>query len=193
MVLGLICFLALNPISGQIATSKHDFSGQGWSGGEICIACHTPHSAETSVPDAPLWNHEVTTTTFTLYTSPTLNWAPEQPRGPTKLCLSCHDGTVAIDSFGGNVGSTLISGPANLGTDLSNDHPVSVEWRHQTDLPVCGQCHSMHGPLYPEDLPFFDGYLECSTCHDVHSGTGFPSLLRMDLQGSYLCLYCHNK
>ena len=92
--------------AGTIVGSAHDFSGQGWSGGQICVPCHTPHKANITVADAPLWNHALTAATFTLYSSPTLNATLTQPGGGSKLCFSCHDGTVAINSFGGTTDST---------------------------------------------------------------------------------------
>ncbi len=186
---------------GQISGSPHDFSGSSWNGsGEICVVCHTPHNSDTAAAGAPLWNHRVTTATFTLYSSRTLVVQPEQPRGVTRLCLSCHDGTVALDSFGGMTGNTFISGDANLGTNLSDDHPVSIKWKHQNrnparQLPNCFNCHKRGGwrPITSE-LPFFDGYVECATCHDPHNGTsGYGHLLRKTLAGSRLCLHCHRK
>ena len=189
--------------SQKIAGSAHDFSGAGWSGGEICLPCHTPHNADTTEPDAPLWNHAVTSAVYTLYDSPTMDETPEQPQGNSKLCLSCHDGTVALDSFGGSTGSTFIDSAADLTTDLSDDHPVSVYWSHQTGLgpgggggggaAYCTNCHGAHGPDPPDRLPFFDHYVECSTCHNVHNGTGYAHLLRKTLAGSELCLECHLK
>ena len=192
----LIC-ATMNSWAG-IAGSAHDFSGQGWSGGEICIACHTPHNSDTGVTDAPLWNHQNTTAVYNLYSSPSLEVAPTQPRGPSKLCLSCHDGTVAVDSFGGKIGVTPMTGPKDLGVDLSDDHPVSVEWRHQeveTSSEFCMNCH--FGPA--RELVFFRPggsgpiWIECATCHDVHNKNTHPKLLRRTLAGSELCLTCHEK
>ncbi|MFQ6108814.1 MAG: cytochrome C, partial [Candidatus Aminicenantales bacterium] len=106
-LLGVLVTVALAQISG----TAHDFSGDTWNtSGEICIVCHTPHNADTSVSAAPLWNHDVTTATYTLYSSSTLDATLGQPGDISKLCLSCHDGTVAIDSFGGATGSNFISG-----------------------------------------------------------------------------------
>ena len=193
----MLCLLMISPgIFGQIAGSAHDFSSESWSSGEICLPCHTPHNADTTVPESPLWNHEVTTTTFTLYSSPTMDDSPSQPEGVSRLCLSCHDGTIALDSYGGNSGSTYISGDANLSTDLSDDHPISIEWIHQTEPPSgsCGKCHSAHGgPMTNPYLPFFDGKVECATCHDVHNTSAYTQLLRLPMAGSELCLYCHGK
>ncbi|MFC2163965.1 cytochrome c3 family protein [Acidobacteriota bacterium] len=196
----VVCLLAFTSSTfGQISGSAHDFSAtvHTWNTtGEICIVCHTPHNADTTVPDAPLWNHEVTTAVFTLYSSPTMDIAPSQPEGVSRLCLSCHDGTIALDSYGGATGTTNITGDYNLTTDLSDDHPVSIFWDHQTEDPegACGKCHSQHGGQITNPyLPFFDQKVECATCHDVHNTSTYTKLLRLPLAGSELCLYCHGK
>jgi predicted CXXCH cytochrome family protein len=177
---------------GDIVGSEHDFSGEGWSEEEICKVCHTPHEANLAAA-APLWNHDVTSATFTLYTSDFLVETPEPPRGVTLMCLSCHDGTIAVDSFGGASGTHFVTGTGQVGTDLSDDHPVSIKWTHQTDVGNCGNCHFAHGQIYSSELPFFEGYVECATCHDVHDGSGHRSMLRLSPDGSELCLYCHHK
>jgi hypothetical protein len=123
--LGLV--LVAGIAGAQITGSAHDFSGQGWGTIEICQPCHTPHNASIALP-VVLWNHEVTAATYTLYTSPTMNATTGQPDGVSRACLSCHDGTVALDSFGGATGTNFIGGDANFGTDLSNDHPVSFAY-----------------------------------------------------------------
>jgi predicted CXXCH cytochrome family protein len=177
----------------------HDFSALGWSGNEICVVCHTPHDADVAAIElaGPLWNHEVTTATFTLYSSPTLYATPVQPMGPSKLCLSCHDGSVAIDSFGGATGETFVAGDALIGTDLSDDHPISIAWEHQTQQGSCFNCHAVHGgsggPTFVSPPPFFEGRVECSSCHDVHDSAGFDNLLWISNAGSALCLHCHGK
>ncbi|MCP4665925.1 MAG: cytochrome C, partial [Deltaproteobacteria bacterium] len=106
-ILGTMGFVSVS--YAVIAGSAHDFSTQPWMAahnGQICLPCHTPHNADTSVTDGPLWNHQVTTVaTYTLYTSSTFEATDSgQPDGRSKLCLSCHDGTVAVDSFGGVTG-----------------------------------------------------------------------------------------
>ncbi len=195
-VVSFILFCTPGIAWSGIEGSSHDFSAYGWSGGKICEVCHTPHNSDTSEPDAPLWDRETTTATYTVYSSPTMDIAPVQPRGPTKLCLSCHDGTIALDSFGGMSGSSFIGGAANLTTDLSDDHPVSVQWIHQTveTSPFCANCHFGS----PRKLVFFRPggsgspiWIECATCHDVHNSENLPSLLRRTMSGSELCLTCH--
>lgn len=180
--------------AGSIVDSPHNLSGRGWGTDEICIFCHTPHNAKTPQL-APLWNHESTTATFTLYSSPTMDETPLQPRNPSKHCLSCHDGTVAIDSYGSRTGTNLMTGTAMLGTDLSDDHPVSVYWDHQTyngGNPSCTlECHRSFDP---DAMPFYDRYLECATCHEPHNKyDANPKFLRKALSGSEICQVCHGK
>ncbi len=190
----------------QITGSSHDFSSRNWSNGEICETCHTPHNADMNVVEAPLWNHTLSVATYTLYDSPTMDETMPQPLGISKLCLSCHDGTIAVDQFGDNVGGAeFITGDSNIGTDLSNDHPVSITWTHNTVGRITGQvwdnctdCHDNIGEdpsTYP--LPFYsyDGGItykvECSSCHDPHNGSGVNFMLRMSNINSNLCAKCH--
>ncbi len=115
---------------------------------QICAFCHTPHGA-TLAPQAPLWNRTLSTATYTPYTSSSLDAIDlGQPEGKSKLCLSCHDGTLAMGSVnvlnrvenpsvdftgrGLGAGDTIPSGVGSttgftrrLGVDLTNDHPIS--------------------------------------------------------------------
>jgi predicted CXXCH cytochrome family protein len=180
-----------------IVGSKHDFSGRGWGSDEVCIFCHTPHNAIASVGNSPLWNQRTSAATYTLYGSPTSKEAAGQPRAPSKLCLSCHDGTIAVGSFGGRTGMHFVAGAVNLGTDLSNDHPISVYWNHQT-LAVsssfnCLGCHfSLFGlPTPADNLPFYDRRVECPTCHEPHDQGLGGRMLRKTMNQSSLCMHCH--
>ena len=206
LVMALLLISAYPAFAG-IQASAHDFSQNLWSQGEICNVCHTPHNANAG-SDAPLWNHEVSTETYTLYTSPTLKFPTEQP-GPgnvSRMCLSCHDGTIAIDSFGGDTGSTMIADRARVGTDLSNDHPIGVRWEHQTfSFSVdCLGCHALvwdpnsysfvFGGQPGGDLKFFNRKVECPSCHDAHNNrVRDQKMLRMPMAGSELCQHCHFK
>ena len=125
-VLAIVQYGMAQSISGTL----HDFSGAAWnSTGELCIVCHTPHNGDNTVADAPLWNHEITTATFTLYSGFDMDATVAQPGSSSKLCLSCHDGTVALENFGATAtGTNFITGSALLGTDLSDDHPISFTY-----------------------------------------------------------------
>jgi predicted CXXCH cytochrome family protein len=183
----------------DIEGSQHDFSDQGWAGGELCVVCHTPHGADTTVTEMPTWNHEVTSATYTLYSSPTLDARDVgQPNGVSKLCLSCHDGTVAVDNFGGQTGDAFfVSGGALIGTDLSNEHPISFVYDDElasTDggLHPPTTTNSGLGDTIDNDL-LFGAKVECGSCHDVHNAANISGMLRKNNAGSALCLTCHDK
>ena len=204
MIVGLISEPEI-AVAG-IVGSKHDFSLMNWSGDKICEPCHTPHHANIdSGAGVPLWNHTLSSASYTLYASATLQRTVGEIQPISKLCLSCHDGTVALDSFGGKTGSVKITGTALLGTDLRDDHPFSIKWgwgfggrKHGRIVenttpnrpPKCRNCHN--ADLTRNDIiPFPNGYVECVSCHDVHNTRGNEKMLNKTLVGSALCLHCH--
>src|SRR5215216_5162445 len=97
---------------GEITGSKHDFSSQAWSDNQICKPCHTPHNADVSLTGR-IWAHTMSTAQYTYHggtvsgfndksTSRDAASVTKQQTdmdNATRLCLSCHDGTVALDSF----------------------------------------------------------------------------------------------
>lgn len=97
----------------------------------ICIFCHTPHNA---APKTPLWNKDLEPINYVLYSSSTMTAKTNQPTGPSRLCLSCHDGTIAL----GDVrvpsndiqvmGQIQTTSPSYIGTILSDDHAVSFSY-----------------------------------------------------------------
>lgn len=205
----LALLLATMPaLAGTITGSAHDFTTSAWSGGRICVACHAPHKTDTSIADAPLWNHANTAATYTLYSSPTMNATVSQPGGGSKLCLSCHDGTVAVNSFGGVTGSTMISAVNNLGTNLKASHPIGFTY----DTALATADGSLHDPATKSvtigtgaqsktgtlaAVLLYGGKMECDSCHDVHNtftvGSSGTGLVKVDQAGSKVCLACHNK
>lgn len=199
LTIAMLLFIAFSKVSvGQITSSAHDFSGETWNtSGEICIVCHTPHLADISVLDAPIWNHAVTGQTFQVYSSSTFDGTAGQPDGSSKLCLSCHDGVTAVNNFGGS-GATdqLITGNANLTTDLRDDHPVSFVY--DAALAVAdGELkdpseNSGMGSTIAADM-LIGGKLQCASCHDVHNSSGINYLLKKSNAASALCLTCHVK
>lgn len=201
LVAALVLFGAVQLSWAQtgITGSEHDFSGQGWGTTEICEPCHTPHNADATISDAPLWNHQTTTTNFILYSSSTLTTTTlTQPDASSKLCLSCHDGTVALENFGGNTtGTHFIGGGANIGTTLADDHPVSFVYNTALSTADGGlfdpatHITSLGGTI--EDDLLIGGKLQCASCHDVHNGYNNPSLLKIDNDASAFCLTCHDK
>lgn len=190
---------------GSVVNSPHNLSGSGPASGKafgntlyvqdpfqrICIFCHTPHSAQKPTDDAmPLWNRGLSAQRYTPYASPTLKASPlpDQPNGSSRLCLSCHDGTIALGNYGGSpmTDTRMLTGTANLGTDLSDDHPISFEYPNSDQLvPVTA---------LPREVKLQYGtLLQCSSCHDPHDNQ-FGNFLVLDnrLSGSPLCVACHN-
>ena len=196
---GLFIICVAQVSMSQITGSAHDFSGQSWNTtGEICIVCHTPHNADITVGNVPLWNHEISVATYTPYTSNTLDATVGQPTGGSKLCLSCHDGTVALESFSGNPGGNhFITGNNLIGTDLADDHPISFDY----DGPLATADPGLFDPTTtPSGLGgtisatmLFAGKMQCASCHDVHNSAGIDYLLRKSNNASSLCLTCHDK
>lgn len=184
-----------------IQGSAHDFSSLD-PNQRLCVFCHTPHNADTSVTDAPLWNHAVTNKTFQLYNSPTMDAVTAQPTGASRLCLSCHDGTVAVDSYGGKSGVIRLGGKLAIGADeLTNDHPISFIYDDALaaidgELFAPSSAPSGLGSTIAQNL-LFNNSLECASCHDVHNGGAAASvndhLLVITQAQSRLCLTCHNK
>lgn len=155
----------------------------------LCVFCHTPHNAN---PTRSLWNRELPGVTYTLYQSSTLQATVDQPTGDSRLCLSCHDGLLAMSNV--RVPSTnnftlgTITGSASLGTDLSDDHPVSLRY----DSSLAAQQGELADPqnLSPEIYLEDNQDLQCSACHDPHEAV-HPNFLRMDNQFGNLCIACH--
>lgn len=176
-----------------IAGTAHDLSTTG-SSDQICVYCHTPHNADATVE--PLWNATLSTSTFTAYTSSTFDGtvSGDPVIGPSRLCMSCHDGTVAIDSAIG--GTTFINpGGALLGTDLTNDHPIGFDYDAAQGLDA--ELQPSTAPLGSGDIASHlfgaNNIMTCATCHDVHGVIGVPSFLLETNDGSALCLKCHIK
>ena len=148
-----------------------------------------------------LWNHALTNGPFTLHGVGAATAADLDK--VTRLCLSCHDGTVALQSFGGNTasGTTYMTGTANVGTDLSNDHPVSFTYDAALAIADPGLWDPTTKVIGGSGSPTITAAwlpgnkLECSSCHDVHNNApGTPvHLLNKSNTASALCLTCHNK
>lgn len=202
---------------GTIVGSRHDFTANGGTykgtnntAGQVCIYCHAPHNNKSAAGEL-LWNRALSTATYTPYSSPTMNGAPVAAVGPiSKVCLSCHDGTIAIDSFGTFTGSTPISGTstAKIGPDLSNDHPISFTYNATLastdgalkDPATANVTIGTGNTGLIKDKMLFGAagdQLECASCHDVHNTTAKTAveskLVKVSTASSALCLACHNK
>ncbi len=194
----------------DISSTKHNFSTSSTgtvkasSETQVCVFCHTPHHAE-NIPAAPLWNRKASGATYTPYTSSSINAndITATPGGSSKLCLSCHDGTIAlgsvnvanaqadvtIDLQGTGAGGVIPSGTGDntgftrkLGIDLSNDHPISFTYN--------SALATADGELRDPTVESFIGNrtrgntplvplekdkVQCTSCHDPHIRDADPS------------------
>lgn len=250
MSLALVAIAISAPINNVTGT-KHNLSSAGTgsyksiAGNEdqICVFCHTPHQAS-GISTDPLWNHSLSLKVggYSMYTSTTFN-AGAAPQGTgtqlelqgngtalSNLCMSCHDGTQAINSLynpsndlGGNPTMTAfgssITTNANIGTDLSNDHPVNftydlalanadgglVDPSSTASACVAGNYANSIGQ-FQTDYPGSSlaqklvpgNQFQCSSCHGAHiyyggAQSGYSPFLKVNNVGSGLCLSCHCK
>jgi predicted CXXCH cytochrome family protein len=195
----------------------------------ICIFCHAPHNtyrlagtpgvgpvADAAFDYLPLWNHTLQAdTSYIMYdngpgapqTGHQASQAIESGMSPgstSLLCLSCHDGSIAVNSWGNTSQATLSRGNAfmapayQIGAQkaLTNHHPIGfnylvvqagdVEIRDPSTAMLTADSFVIDH-LYNENL-------ECGSCHSVHNkgNTGEKLLWRSD-QNSELCLTCHDK
>lgn len=187
---------------------------------QVCVFCHTPHGS--TVGETPLWNRKVGAGPYTTYNSTSLDAIAIQggpidiPGGSSKLCLSCHDGTLAIGNVnvlngvgsatnpgsvaiamaGTGAGGVMPDGAGastgftrHLGTDLTNDHPISLNYTNalatrdgelrvvdanQKYPPGSGSTIGVRASGYKPSLPLEPtgpggiGQVQCGTCHDPH-------------------------
>lgn len=223
--------------SAVIATGPHDMSAgsalnnaDATINGQTCVFCHTPHGGSTTVP---LWNRNNPTSTYQLYTSSTLDSTTTSATIQSSVsgaCLSCHDGSIAIDvlrnlngvaftagvaftvqgtatatygNSGSGTNNILAGGIPYLGTDLRNDHPVSMIYetaRAATAAEFVTQTANgskIYVASASGDLPLYGtstatATVECASCHNPHNNSQ-GTFLRKSNAASAVCLTCHIK
>lgn len=238
IVIGLLLAGSVS-VWGAVQNTKHDLSAIAWDGagdvtednGELCVYCHTPHAANTAFTGAPIWNKATPSGTFTLYGTTVAGTTAGNAgslNAPSMACLSCHDGASAVNSVVNAPGSGLGDGfigtsavditnavlststATNIGTDLTNDHPVSIEYAYNADPTINPAglkakdttLTGWTGAGTIQDLLRTTGgvdYVECGSCHDPHDGADTSAsatevaFLRISNAGSALCMGCHDK
>lgn len=217
-IYSLFCIAFLIPLISLagVKNTKHNLSvsGPGPAGAisetQICIFCHTPHNA---YPSYPLWNHVLTAVeNYTNYWSPSLKSYSSEAEAPpidgfSKLCLSCHDGTVALGAVVSRkeeietIPDFLTFGMVGyIGTDLSGGHPISiifdealVSLRNQDPniMHLNWPINDPHVKLYPTQR---GRGVQCTSCHDPHGGRGGPTAPPFWQKPTHdeVCLVCHN-
>jgi predicted CXXCH cytochrome family protein len=184
-------------MAGSITNSKHNLSCSGPGSvksdetANICIFCHTTHSTKSF---AAKWNQGEGAVKYSLYSSSTLYSVIGQPDGASKLCLSCHDGTISlVGAAGGDSapqailpGRFPVEKKTNLGLDLADDHPISFD----PTLAVANIAELKHPE--PADKVRYDGNhkMQCTTCHDPHNNDQGLFFVKNNYN-SDICKTCH--
>jgi hypothetical protein len=160
--------MAVTASGNSILGSRHDLSffnmrGYGTETGpmtgatfndyrEACIYCHTPHNGSS---EAPMWNRQMPGRSsengngngsghvgfqYQIYSSVHLDsTAPQGPDGISLACLSCHDGTVAVDA--------IVNKPQfHEWTDAGTHYRMSADGSIGSD--TCGKCHNRSAGAY---------------------------------------------
>lgn len=173
-------FAGMPPASGVVG-SLHDMNAVvGRTDdklGRVCAFCHTPHNADmgnVAAGSLPLWNHqlgaELTWTTYKWATP--LNESLDQVSGqdsmagPSRLCMSCHDGVLAPDQHGTAVPAAgggplagvraigLKNGVAGTAYDLTDDHPIGFSYDDALSARNGAASLSLAGELAEKNLKF---------------------------------------
>ncbi len=198
----ILFFPVLNLWAASIMDSKHNLSVSGpgpvksVTESRICIFCHTPHQARRDVPY--LWNRADSTINYTTYESSTLHATVGQPSGASKMCLSCHDGTIALGSVLSRTGEIpfaggirfLPEGDTLIGADISDDHPVSFVY-DEALAAANGELAPPSG-LNNEVKLDKSNLLQCTACHDPHIDVYGKFLVKPN-KFSALCTTCHQR
>jgi len=198
--------------AASIVNSKHDLASTNTSytqykasnTDQTCVFCHTPHNSKET---RALWNRIAgsASTTFKLYTSGAIaeadNWFASgdkevmAPGSSSLLCMTCHDGVTTMSALQNPPLTTAadnndpISGAANLGTDLTNDHPINIKYSMANTANNAG---FVDAPDTTKVALINGDYVECASCHNVHDPAEVP-FLRSSNASSALCVACHVK
>lgn len=201
----LVCMLSGFTLADEsVVNSKHDLSARSPNRiraveeDQVCVFCHTPHNA---APQTPLWNRENPQLYYRIYQSSTTDARIDQPSGPSKMCLSCHDGSLALGTVLSRPATepfvmtarTMPPGPfhrnSDLTNDLSDDHPIGFRYDRQ----LANVDNQIRTPeVVTRDLPLgVHNEVHCTTCHDPHNNE-LGSFLRVSDQMSAICVSCHD-
>ncbi len=189
--------LVIPQVRGQQTLNPHKFDADNWEYSERCNPCHvyTSNIADTGNGYLIAYETDSLNAADTTYLS-----------GISKICVTCHDGTVATFGHDNN------ASPATADAGTTNNHPVSIAYPirdsvktklYNPDITLSG----LGGTITKDMLK--NGRVECTSCHDVHFSTEktackscpspspaetediqYASLLKTNKKSS-LCLTCH--
>jgi len=213
----ILCVWTTNSNAGSILNTLHNLSASGpgqiksTTEKQVCIFCHTPHDAE---PNTPLWNKSLSSgTTYNIYWSSSMESAspggkPLRPDGTSRLCLSCHDGTIAIGELRSRRGLIPMekgittmppTSKGYLGTNLSGSHPISFVVTQKMILRSHISGSNLASMPEMKDDPNGVGLdknneVQCTSCHNAHNDDNYRSSGVHFFRKSnvtQVCIVCH--
>jgi len=201
LMLGLMCRVQAQVSADVLGSHNMSLSGTSPIKGRLdpCLYCHVPHSGVQN-PNPALWSQSLSTQTYTTYSSTTLHNTSQQPMlgADSSLCLSCHDGTVAVGQTQPS-GQITMSGSMypqdQFGTNLQGSHPFSLKLPlvDAADLvPSLVASGKTADPL--QAVTLINGDVECTSCHTPHSQSIdmiSKNFLVRDSSSGQMCLACH--
>ena len=189
----------------------------------VCNFCHVPHEANAGM--GMLWNPALDSSDsgmkpYTWATPPNMVIPQDfDPLiGPSRLCMTCHDGVIAIDAHGDKMPAGYV-----ISKNLDITHPIGFSYddamlaRGNTELvdktqhfasaikisDTAGEYNAVTRNINTRivDVLYKGSIVTCCTCHDVHNkenvtpdnGHQYNFLLWAKEEQSLLCLSCHIK
>jgi predicted CXXCH cytochrome family protein len=203
MKLRLVAFLlAVVPValaqSGDVL-GAHDLSMSGTSRikGQMsaaCLYCHVPHSG---LGKGPLWGQTFSSQIYSTYVSDTEQNTAVQPElgQASSLCLSCHDGTVAVGQVIPYGPYTMTGTMPSMGTNLTSTHPFSLKLPLKDAANLVASLVASGTTADPtHSVQLIKGNVECTSCHNPHIQSvdkQSPNFLVRDNVKGAVCLACH--
>jgi predicted CXXCH cytochrome family protein len=164
---------------------------------DSCSYCHAPHSGL----NIGLWNQKLTTQSYTMYTSTTEKNSGVQPvlGSPSNMCLSCHDGTVAVGStvvYGTVTVSGAMAAADVFSSKMQSSHPFSLVTPLKDNIDLVASL-AANGTTADAThaVKLIKGNVECTSCHNPHAQAKdlvSQNFLAKDGSSGQLCLACHD-
>jgi len=191
--------------------------------GRVCAFCHTPHHADSSA--GMLWVKPLdqqasglTPYTWSTFDNKKIPQNLDPLTGPSRLCMTCHDGSIAIDAHGTTMPSDYV-----ISTNLNITHPIGFSYDDAMAARGSGELVDKHqqfaSSLAVSNVPgqyntvtrasgisivqvlYAGSIVTCASCHDVHNkdnvgpdpGHNYNFLLWAKEENSLICLSCHQK
>jgi len=200
----LLSARASNAQVGGDILGAHDLSPAGRSpikgqSSAACLYCHAPHSGIGN--NTPLWSQTLSSQTYDLYNSSTVQNVATQPTvgGSTSLCLSCHDGTIApgqMVPYGNVPMSGAMFKTDVFGAALKASHPISLKTPLVDSADLVSSLAATGTTADPlHKVALINGTVECTSCHEPHNqriDKISQNFLVRDGVNGQICLACHD-